>query len=275
MKNKMPTLPGPVEFFLEIPIYKPFSFDTDKFEEIIYLEHFKGSIDCYCLDCKKESVFYAEPKVDDTKYKELFYAVNRQQIINNHIFIVEFFCVRNINHKIYYIFEIKDSYIMKIGQNPSMADLAKQDIQKYRKILSADLFAEFNRSVGLVAHGVGIGSFVYLRRIFETLISEAYDKVKIEPGWDEDQYQRSRMEERIILLKSHLPSFLVENRALYSILSKGVHELTEQECLGAFPIVKMGIEMILDEKISEQERQAKEAEARKAIGKLAGELKGS
>lgn len=83
------------------------------------------------------------------------------------------------------------------------------------------------------------------------------------------------MDEKISLLKNHLPDFLVENKSLYSILSKGIHELSEQGCLGAFPIVKLGIEMILDEKIREKERKAKEEEARKAIGKLTEELKGS
>jgi hypothetical protein len=66
---------------------------------------------------------------------------------------------------------------------------------------------------------------------------------------------------------------LVEHRAIYSILSKGIHELSEQECLKAFPIMKVGIEMILDEKIKEQEKQAKEAEAKKAIAELTGKLK--
>ena len=65
------------------------------------------------------------------------------------------------------------------------------------------------------------------------------------------------------------------NRSIYNILSKGIHELTEQECLESFPIVKVGIEIILDEKIQEKERQDKETEAKKAIGDLTQKLKGS
>jgi hypothetical protein len=45
--------------------------------------------------------------------------------------------------------------------------------------------------------------------------------------------------------------------------------------LGAFPVVKTDIELILDEKIREKEKQTTEAEARKAISKLTGDLKSS
>lgn len=81
------------------------------------------------------------------------------------------------------------------------------------------------------------------------------------------------MAERIGVLKSYLPSFLVEHRGMYSILSKDIHELSEEECLEMFPAVRLGIELILDEKISELEKQNKIVVGSKALSSLISKYK--
>jgi transcriptional regulator of heat shock response len=140
--------------------------------------------------------------------------------------------------------------------------------EKYRKILGSTQYKEFTRGIGLAAHGVGIGSFVYLRRIFENLIEESHIKAQEDEAFAEDEYVRARMDDKIKIVSEYLPEFLVENRSLYSILSRGIHELTEQECLQYFEAVKLGIEQILDEKIIQKEKGEKAAKAREAIQKV-------
>jgi hypothetical protein len=49
---------------------------------------------------------------------------------------------------------------------------------------------------------------------------------------------------------------------IYSWLSKGVHELSEQESMELFPYLKYAIELILDEQIVQKEK-AKKLEALK------------
>ena len=83
------------------------------------------------------------------------------------------------------------------------------------------------------------------------------------------------MDEEIPLLKDLLPSFLVENRKMYSILSKSIHELSEEECLAAFNVVRLGIELILDEKIEKKEKERKINNATKEIQRTYESLKGS
>ena len=68
-------------------------------------------------------------------------------------------------------------------------------------------------------------SVVYLRRVFEGLIAKARAKAA-EAGWQEADYEKARMDEKIALLKTYLPPFLVENRKLYGILSKGIHDFS-------------------------------------------------
>ena len=149
-------------------------------------------------------------------------------------------------------------------------------MEKYRKILGKEQFKELTRAIGLKANGVGIGSFVYLRRIFENLIEEASKKAQSEiKEFSEEKYKNSRMDDKIILVKAYLPDFLVDNRKLYVIFSTGIHKLSEQECLLYFETVKVGIEQILDEKITQIERTAKLKESEKEIGKVLSKLKNS
>jgi hypothetical protein len=271
------TIPSPNKFLLEVPLYKSFTFDLegDDYEELGEVKYFMKNIDCYCITCQKESVFQAIKQPGYDAFRGKLASEQRFELTPNHMFKIELFCTRNTSHRLHYIFIVDNNNLIKIGQYPSIADLASYEIQKYRPILPNEVYKEFSRAVGLVSHGVGIGAFVYLRRIFEGLILKAHGRAETETDWDEGVYQVSHMDEKINLLKEFLPPFMVEHKSLYSILSKGIHDLSEEECLGAFPIVKAGIEMILDEEISEQERKAKEAEARKAISKLTGEIKGS
>ena len=132
---------------------------------------------------------------------------------------------------------------------------------------------EFSKAIGLVSHGVGIGSFVYLRRIFEHLIEEAHQEAIKNESWNEENYNKSRMDEKIVLLKDYLPDFLVKNSFIYSILSKGIHQLSEAECLKHFDAVRLGIELILDEKLERLNREAKIREAEKSISEIYSKLK--
>jgi len=75
-----------------------------------------------------------------------------------------------------------------------------QGIKKYRKILGDSKYRELHRAIGLSAHGVGIGAFVYLRRIFEGLVEAARDEVAKKTDWDEEkqeEFKTSRWDEKI------------------------------------------------------------------------------
>jgi hypothetical protein len=150
-----------------------------------------------------------------------------------------------------------------------MADIGQGELARYRKALGKDRAAELARAVGLAAHGVGIGAYVYLRRVFESLVEEAHQlALTTSAGWDEKEYESSRMRERIQLLKPLLPPFLVEHPQLYNILSRGVHELAESECLSNFDALKCAITVILDERIEATRHEAQAEAARKALAAI-------
>ena len=73
------------------------------------------------------------------------------------------------------------------------------------------------------------------------------------------------MENKVELLKSHLPSQLVEMKSVYSILSKGVHHLSENECLAYFEPLKLSIELILDQKIEMDLKRQRDERVKEGI----------
>ena len=174
-------------------------------------------------------------------------------------------------YKVYW--NAEDNTLMKYGQYPSVADFHISEVKKYNKLLSKEKIKEFTRAIGLAANGVGIGAFVYLRRIFEYLVKEAYEMCLKDKTVKEDEFQQARMDEKIKLLSTHLPKFLVDNSKMYSILSLGIHELNEKDCLQHFDALRIGIEIILDEKLDELRKKEKIESAKKKLGMVHQEVK--
>lgn len=270
-------LESPEAFHLKMPLYNSFNLSDDVILEKVYkCVSYSGTIDAYCIYCKSESVFktlqainygnrpYSTPS---SAIKDWAKATSCDSVLHS--------CTRvpNSEHT-YIVYYLKmGTYFTKIGQWPSISDIQQPERQKYRKILKDYQYKEFTKSIRLASHGVGIGSFVYLRRIFESLIEEACQRAQVEKSdFSSDEYKKSRMDQKIKLVEDFLPRFLVENRALYAILSKGIHELSENECLEYFETVKSGIEQILDEKIFLKEKEEKVVKAREAIQKVHGKL---
>lgn len=252
------------DFFVNAPLYAQYNLPSNKEIDTLY-EYLidENKFDCYCTYCGKISTFKFE-RWDHTKFYQT--PMRREQLEGYSGFDITALCSRDNQHHYLFYLKYENDAIFKIGQFPSVADISVADTKQYHSLLGKEKYRELTKAIGLVSHGVGIGSFVYLRRIFEYLLEEAHREGKENiPGWDEKEYGRSRVGEKIDMLSSLLPSFLVENKGIYSILSKGIHELAEEECLEMFPVMKLGIELILDEKLKELEVQRKTEQARKSI----------
>ncbi len=252
-------------FCAEIPLYAKFSLQEVDRDKVFCFISNQVNVDLFCVECAMPSVFLGM-KID---LQMQYYNFD----FRDRIFTKDFICSRVHSHKAYFHFKIFQGGISKIGQWPSMVDLEEAGLHRYRKVLDASDYRELARAVGLTSHGVGIGSFVYLRRIFERLIGEAREVQCKRSGWDEEAYQRGRMDEKIQILHDVLPPFLVEQRGLYGILSKGIHELSEEECLESYPVVQAGIELILDQKVALREQADKIAAAKKQISILQSKMK--
>lgn len=294
-------IPSPVHFFLKIPLYEEFIFDDEQVWNILDIKYFKGTLDSYCKECKKEATFKGltpdrppghippalgpasalrSPTIEEGLFEVKLQCTRHTMHYQKHIFLIRFFLVKpdrssptkmsllpNGKPEKWPPLLVKNKTIQKIGQYPSYGDLNIPKVKKYVSILSEKNLGELTRAIGLASHDIGIGSYIYLRRVFESLIEEAHQNAIKEKGWKERKYTSARMSEKIKMLKKYLPQFLIKNPNMYSLLSKGVHELTEEECLKHFDTLKISIELILDEKLERAEKEKKIMEAEKALQK--------
>ncbi|HOX41431.1 MAG TPA: hypothetical protein PK263_04505 [bacterium] len=183
-------------------------------------------------------------------------------------------CKRYGNKLRFFILRGK-SEIMKIGQIPSIADIQYEKIgRKYDKLLNEKDLHNFKKAIGLAAHGVGAGSLIYLRKIFEDLINETFidhtDEISISPT----DFKVKRMWEKVEIVKKYLPKQVLELNPLYSILSSGIHELAEEDCLLYFAPLKLSIQLILDEKIELSKAKAKDEEVKKTLQLISSQMEG-
>jgi len=230
-----PYLESPKAFHLEMPLYHDFDLSIEAVAEKVYkCVSYSDTLDAYCVWCKKESTFNTDKCIYETPWTggetELQAWLKRSEGFK----LTKHSCTRMRGHeyRAIYLKLKEDLYFVKIGQWPSAADFQIPQSEKYRKVLGETQYKELTRGIGIAAHGVGIGSFVYLRRVFENLIEEAHAKAQEEnKGFPESEYMKARMDEKIKMVETHLPEFLVENRILYSILSKGI---LSQGCLRTY-----------------------------------------
>lgn len=262
--------------FTEYPLYNA---DHTDLLNLLYFKEDNDTynhlriIDSYCTICKKDTTFNSEESNID-EFSDLLISSGMyagppgythkvtliEELEKKCVFTRKFNCPRHPNdssHSQIFLFRVIGTTLIKVGQHPTLADLSKEEIKKYRS-LNDGIYSELNRAIGLSTHGVGIGSFVYLRRIIEKhILAPKINELILERKTTKENLLKYDFKEKINFAKDKLPTFLVENKKIYSILSKGIHELEEEECKEYFPILRMSIEIILDEEIEKNEREKK------------------
>ncbi|MBI4920178.1 MAG: hypothetical protein HY834_00380 [Devosia nanyangense] len=247
--------------------------ETLKFGQIVF--------DGHCPHCGKDTTFRSMTDqnievVAGLKARPVSQTWAKKQAtaltLDKHQFARHLVCQRN-GHLLSYVFIQGPWAVVKIGQYPSIEDLAAGQLERYRKTLEPAYFKELHRANGLFAHGVGIGAFVYLRRIFERLIEK--HRTRIDPDHRLfANFDGIRMEDKIALLKEELPETVVKNRVAYSILSKGLHSLSEDECRTYFPAVRAAIVLMLEQDYEAEQKRIADKAAEDEIAALNAKLGG-
>ena len=164
--------------------------------------------------------------------------------------------------------------IQKVGTYPSLRDFHKNDIKKYNKVLSEQQRMELITAIMIANNGVGIGSYVYLRRIFEGIVFEEAERAIGDGVIDREEFGKMKMDEKIVAIKNYLPAFLYDNhKALYGILSMGVHQLDEEECLGFYPVLYDCILLVLEDRLAQKEKEETTKKAVASLSKIVTAIK--
>ena len=260
---EMLELPSYQDLFLKWALYRKHDFKKSHVGWYNSLRKGDFQFDAYCVECGMNAPFKAVPPSYQT-------AEWQEWPLKDVPFYVQLKCQRH-GHSYSYYFDLRSGTLQKVGQLPSMEDIAFSDIEKYRNVLGKAYFSELHRAGGLASYGIGIGSFVYLRRIFERLIYQ--HKEEFDPDETKlPQFSGLRMEEKVSALRTVLPAAVVKNKAAYSILSKGLHELSEAECVKHFPIVRAAIILMLEQDYLEAEKARYEQELEREIELAASSL---
>ena len=251
-----------------------FYFETPLYKEVFLIQLEKGTFD-------NDVDAYSAKNSSETTYDVSINAIDIWQVwvddtsrkVTIGFYLVTLTCKRKPTDILRFIIYRDREIVFKLGQFPSLADLQFSEIgKKYDKVLPSEDLKNLKKAIGLAAHGIGAGSFVYLRRIFENLIFETYIKNVGSIEITEVDFRGQRMMDKVETLKIFLPSQLVKMKSIYSILGKGVHELTEEECLKYFAPIKLSIELILDQKIEKLQKQKKDIIVKKQLQDIQQEL---
>lgn len=218
-----------------------------------------GTFDCYCTTCKQATPFI----VQSIGIVHAGGGLRHGDALAHppSVIALRSVCQRDLTTYLYTFQKVGDRLI-KIGQLPSMADISFGELRDIDNGLEAVDRKELGTALGLFAHGAAAGAFVYLRRVFERMIQRAHQRHGSE---SDDGFDRMRMDEKIQVLKGALPDRVVTNRRVFSVLSQGVHELTDDQCKALFPLVKSVIFQMLEQEAHRRRKEANEKETDAAL----------
>ena len=169
---------------------------------------------------------------------------------------------------------VEYSFLQKVGQTPSLFDFQKTVLGSLSTGLTKDQANDFVRAIQTHSHGYHVASCVYLRRVFESMLDAAKVHHMEEhglPKWDE--YESVKTSQKIQLLKQYLPDFLVDHPHLYTLLSLGVHELSEQQCSEEFENLRTAIDIIIREQIADANERKRKVEISTLLSKSINQRK--
>lgn len=255
-----------VQILTTEPPYKSFDFEYDWYIYFGLIENL--CIDAYCEKCCGEKVFDGDvtegfqflrlstlqvtggPPGSRHPSTEEYYK-GKEYFVN-----ITLRCAK-CGEAHYYSLLFKGNTVTKIGQYPSFSKSEVQNLRKYKNLISK-YYPELTRSVNAYSQGMGVAAFVYLRRILEYLVESKYNG---DASWKfiEKLKEVEKTEE---IIPEELSTVKEE---IYSVLSKGIHEYEEDECMELYLAVKYVIERMLDIELERKSRLSKANEAMKAI----------
>lgn len=251
------------------PPYIDITFSYEKYSEISVVDTIK--INSFCNNCNRESVFCGY-------FQEQFSNINRAICVNTpspgmkgksfeeifakmHIPMLFRVNCAKCGEEHYYSLLFEGNTVKKIGQYPSFASEKTNEIRKYKNIIP-EYYIELTKSLSAYSQGMGVASFTYLRRILEWIIDKRFK------GEENTKFidKLHSVEKEEIVIPEDLETIKNE---IYRILSKGIHEYSEEECLTLYEAVLFVITRILDVELEKKENKKKTDSIIKQIkGKL-------
>lgn len=250
-------------YILNLPVGKKTEITSDFIRnslDNVINHNYQCGIDCYCSKCKDNKTFIISSLAFYQSASCFIKAINSSfsrktlllDVNEKGKFDVELKCPV-CNEVIYFYYVYEKGYIIKINTYPSLMNGLKQKFRKYELLNKDDYSYNEELITGCYLFynsQSGVGSFCYLRRCLENFVKD-YTNDLYDEGIIINKYNPSlKFEEKINIIKDELDKDVYDMlKPLYSILSLGIHELKEQDCLDFFEQLKEILEILLDERI--------------------------
>lgn len=217
------------EFLEKYNLYQKFHAKVP--DQVYYLP--KPSVHLNCEICGSEQTFLGSQ----------YYYEGNPSPLNGKILLFDCICAGCGKFHRAFLIKVSDNldYLIKVGQYPapdiSVDKALSKVLGKHEELFKKGLICE--------AQGYGIGAYAYYRRIVELTIDELLDdiyelvdssgKAEYKEALDETK-KTTIVAEKIALVKDILPESLRPSGmnplgALYEMLSAGIHEKSDEECI--------------------------------------------
>lgn len=209
------------------------------------------ALDVYCTRCRRETPFRRSVLGKGPKrLSDIQAPIEGIKNVDIELEIVAV-CAR-CHGKYRFVFGGYKGGIAKIGQSPSMADIARGTVSRYVTLLEDVDLEELGKADLLFDHGMAVGAYVYLRRIFERLIRRHHEG-RAEPV---EGFESLPIEQKVKALAEVLPAPIVKRWKVYSVLSAGIHALSEDDASRFFRVLRTTIVDILENDVAARDREA-------------------
>ena len=214
------------------------------------------SLDLYCPHCSVEKTFVYDSKKEIDNFGRHTEVKNQALYGYSDIIIIGFKCP-TCEKKICFVLYYDGQKLIKIGQYPSLKDVDRNEINKYKKIklIDEEYFEELKKAEVCASESYYVASFLYLRRVFENLITNIYKENQEEIGEERDSFNKMFLEDKLKLLKPFLAIEKDVCQSLYKLLSEGVHNLPEDQCEQNYELLKIILLGILEEQESKKRKK--------------------
>ena len=239
------------------------------------ISEFDDMVEIFCVECNAKRMYAA----DRAMYSANTFVTGQlrggsmpKKIRNKPCLYKTISCSASPHHKRMFGFIVEDEQVVKIAEFPSKYDTVKDKFNKYEKLIGKQRIKELGKASQLESFGYPIAAFLFYRRLFEHLIFTTYTDSAIEDKIGESEFRLKRMEEKVEYIKDFLPAYFLENKFIYGILSKAIHELEEAECQEYLDVIKTVIFYSLDETFDKRKEETRKKEFANKLNDIKSKL---
>lgn len=259
-------------------------------EEILYFKDDRGEIKCeslgqkvsnnlnrpYMLNLPEESWVWTDEvrALHNTNTGEHITLPNNPNAIlkdETRILTFKFTCL--MKHHLDFIVVTDGNVMRKIGQYPSFIDLSSYELKEYQKSMSKQDEKDFKSAEILYSMGMGIGAFAYLRRIFERIIAEAEKMAIDNKEFNESDFANCHIKEKVKKLKQYLPKSMSDNTSFYKVVSEGIHNFNDKECIENYETLKHFIVTFFREKDNLRREKEEKKRYESSLNRISSKIK--